>query len=109
VDLYEHQGKDLFARFEIPVPRGIVATSGEEAAQATKELGGRSVVKVQVAIGGRGKGGGVVVVDSPERAAAEADRMLRDGFKDMAVRPCRSPASSTPRSCSTARPAGTWR
>jgi succinyl-CoA synthetase beta subunit len=85
VDLYEHQGKELFARFEIPVPRGIVATSGEEAARATKELGGRSVVKVQVAIGGRGKGGGVVVVDSPERAAAEADRMLREGFKDMAV------------------------
>jgi succinyl-CoA synthetase beta subunit len=85
VDLYEHQGKELFARFEIPVPRGIVATSGEEAAQATKELGGRSVVKVQVAIGGRGKGGGVVVVDSPDRAAAEAERMLREGFKDMAV------------------------
>jgi succinyl-CoA synthetase beta subunit len=85
VDLYEHQGKELFARYEIPVPRGIVATSGEEAARATEELGGRSVVKVQVAIGGRGKGGGVVVVDSPERAAAEADRMLRDGFKDLPV------------------------
>jgi succinyl-CoA synthetase beta subunit len=85
VDLYEHQGKELFARYEIPVPRGIVATSGEEAARATEELGGRSVVKVQVAIGGRGKGGGVVVVDSPERAAAEADRMLREGFKDMPV------------------------
>jgi succinyl-CoA synthetase beta subunit len=85
VDLYEHQGKELFARFEIPVPRGIVATSGEEATQATKELGGRSVVKVQVAIGGRGKGGGVVVVDSPERAADEADRMLREGFRDMTV------------------------
>jgi succinyl-CoA synthetase beta subunit len=85
VDLYEHQGKELFARYDIPVPRGIVATSGEEAARATEELGGRSVVKVQVAIGGRGKGGGVVVVDSPERAAAEADRMLRDGFKDLPV------------------------
>ena len=85
MDLYEHQGKELFARYEIPVPNGMVATSGEEAASATKELGGRSVVKVQVAIGGRGKGGGVVVVDSPERAAAEADRMLGAGFKDMAV------------------------
>jgi succinyl-CoA synthetase beta subunit len=85
VDLYEHQGKELFARFEIPVPRGIVATSGEEAARATEELGGRSVVKVQVAIGGRGKGGGVVVADSSERAAAEADRMLREGFKGMRV------------------------
>ncbi len=85
MDLYEHQGKELFARYEIPVPRGIVATSREEAARATEELGGRSVVKVQVAIGGRGKGGGVVVVDAPERAATEADRMLRDGFKGMRV------------------------
>jgi succinyl-CoA synthetase beta subunit len=85
VDLYEHQGKDLFARVGIPVPRGIVATSGEEAAAATRELGGRSVVKIQVQIGGRGKGGGVVLVDSPERAAEEAERMLRDGFKQMPV------------------------
>ena len=85
MDLYEHQGKDLFAAHGIAVPRGIVATSAEEAAAATRELGGKSVVKVQVQVGGRGKGGGVVLVDSPERAAEEAGRMLRDGFKDMPV------------------------
>jgi succinyl-CoA synthetase beta subunit len=85
LDLYEHQGKELFARYGIEVPRGIVATSGSEAAGATRELGGGSVVKVQVQIGGRGKGGGVVLVDSPERAAEEAERLLRDGFKDMPV------------------------
>jgi succinyl-CoA synthetase beta subunit len=85
VDLYEHQGKDLFARVGIPVPRGIVTTSGDEAAAATRELGGRSVVKIQVQIGGRGKGGGVVLVDSPDRAAEEAERMLRDGFEGMTV------------------------
>jgi succinyl-CoA synthetase beta subunit len=85
MDLYEHQGKDLFATHAIAVPRGIVATSAEEAAAATRELGGKSVVKVQVQVGGRGKGGGVVLVDSPERAAEEAGRMLRDGFKDMPV------------------------
>jgi succinyl-CoA synthetase beta subunit len=85
VDLYEHQGKELFARFEIPVPKGIVATSPDEAARATEALGGRSVVKIQVQIGGRGKGGGVVLVDSPQRAAQESERMLRDGFKGMAV------------------------
>jgi len=85
VDLYEHQGKDVFRAHGIATPRGIVATTPEEAAEATRELGGRSVVKVQVQIGGRGKGGGVVLVDSPERAAEEAERMLRDGFKDMPV------------------------
>ena len=85
MDLYEHQGKDVFRAHDIPTPRGIVATTSEEAAAATIELGGRSVVKVQVQIGGRGKGGGVVLVDSPERAAEEAERMLRDGFQDMPV------------------------
>ena len=85
MDLYEHQGKELFARYEIPVPRGIVATTAEEAARATEELGGRSVVKIQVQVGGRGKGGGVSLVDSPRRAAEEAERMLRDGFKGMPV------------------------
>ena len=85
MDLYEHQGKELFARYDIPVPRGIVATTAEDAARATEELGGRSVVKIQVQVGGRGKGGGVVLVDSPRRAAEEAERMLRDGFKGMPV------------------------
>ena len=81
MDLYEHQGKELFRAQGIPTPRGIVATSAEEAADATRELGGRSVVKVQVQVGGRGKAGGVVVVDSPERAAEEAARMLGTDFK----------------------------
>ena len=85
MDLYEHQGKELFARYDIPVPRGIVATTAEDAARATEELGGRSVVKIQVQVGGRGKGGGVALVDSPQRAAEEAERMLRDGFKGMPV------------------------
>jgi succinyl-CoA synthetase beta subunit len=85
MDLYEHQGKDVFRAHGIATPDGFVATTAEEAASATRELGGRSVVKVQVQIGGRGKGGGVVLVDSPERAAEEAARMLRDGFKDMPV------------------------
>jgi succinyl-CoA synthetase beta subunit len=85
VDLYEHQGKELFARYDIPVPRGIVATTAEDAARATEELGGQSVVKIQVQVGGRGKGGGVALVDSPQRAAEEAERMLREGFKGMPV------------------------
>jgi succinyl-CoA synthetase beta subunit len=85
MDLYEHMGKDLFRAHGIAVPRGIVATSAAEAADATRELGGKSVVKVQVQVGGRGKGGGVALVDSPERAAEEAARMLGSDFKGHAV------------------------
>ena len=81
MDLYEYQGKELFRAQGIATPTGIVAHSGEEAADATRELGGKSVVKIQVQVGGRGKGGGVVVVDSPEHAAEEATRMLGSDFK----------------------------
>jgi len=81
MDLYEHMGKDLFRAHGIATPRGVVAATPDEAADATRELGGRSVVKVQVQVGGRGKGGGVVLVDSPERAAEEAARMLGSDFK----------------------------
>ncbi len=81
MDLYEHQGKELFRAHGIVTPRGIVAETAGQAADATRELGGRSVVKVQVQVGGRGKGGGVVLVDSPERAAEEAARMLESDFK----------------------------
>ena len=85
MDLYEHQGKDLFRAVGIPTPHGIVCDTAEAAADATRELGGRSVVKVQVQVGGRGKGGGVVLVDSPDRAADEAGRLLREGFGDRPV------------------------
>jgi succinyl-CoA synthetase beta subunit len=85
MDLYEHMGKDLFRAHGIPTPRGIVATTAPEAAEATRELGGRSVVKIQVQVGGRGKGGGVELCDTPEAAAAAAGRMLGTDFKGFAV------------------------
>ena len=85
MDLYEHMGKDLFRAQGIPTPRGIVATSADEAASATRDLGGRSVVKVQVQVGGRGKGGGVELCATPETAAAAAGRMLGTGFKGLPV------------------------
>jgi succinyl-CoA synthetase beta subunit len=85
MDLYEHMGKDLFRAQGIPTPEGRVCRGPDEAAEATRAFGGRSVVKVQVQAGGRGKGGGVVLVDSPERAAEEAGRLLRDGFEGHVV------------------------
>ena len=85
MDLYEHMGKDLFRAQGMQTPRGVVAFSGEDAAAASRELGGRSVVKIQVQVGGRGKGGGVELCDSPEAAAAAADRMIGTAFKGFAV------------------------
>jgi len=85
LDLYEHQGKDLFERHGILLPERAVASSPQEAAQAAERLGGDVAVKVQVQMGGRGKGGGVVLVHSPEDAEREAARMLQDGFKGVRV------------------------
>jgi len=85
MDLYEHQGKELLAKHGIPVPEGIVARTAEEARAATEQLGGKSVVKVQVQIGGRGKGGGIKIVSSADEAAEAAAVMLDGGFKGMKV------------------------
>ncbi|MEW6058606.1 MAG: ADP-forming succinate--CoA ligase subunit beta [Actinomycetota bacterium] len=85
MDLYEHQGKELFARHGIPVPRGIIARTREAARAATETLGGTSVVKAQVQVGGRGKGGGIVLADSPDEAETAAARMLEEGFQGRRV------------------------
>jgi succinyl-CoA synthetase beta subunit len=76
VDLYEYQGKQLFARFGIPVSEGRLATSPEEAGAAALELGGQVVVKAQVLTGGRGKAGGIKLADSPGEAEARAREIL---------------------------------
>jgi succinyl-CoA synthetase beta subunit len=76
VDLYEHQGKELFARYGIPAGEGRVATSVDEARAAASELGGKVVVKAQVLTGGRGKAGGIAVVEGPDAAAEAAERIL---------------------------------
>jgi len=81
VDLFEHQGKDLFAKHGIPLAEREVASTPQEAAEAAHRLGGHVAVKVQVQAGGRGKGGGVALVHSPQEAGDEARRMLEEGFK----------------------------
>lgn len=75
--LHEYQAKQLFADFSIPVPAGRMVESMQDAAAAAKSLGGeRWVVKVQVHAGGRGKAGGVQLVDSVEAVQQAADSML---------------------------------
>ncbi|MCF8062931.1 MAG: ADP-forming succinate--CoA ligase subunit beta [Deltaproteobacteria bacterium] len=75
--LHEHQAKALFRSFDIPVPEGRLVKTGEDALKAAHELKGPPwVVKAQVHAGGRGKGGGVRVVQSPEEAAEAAESIL---------------------------------
>ena len=67
--IHEYQAKELMARYGIPVPRGSMASTPEEARKVAEELGGKVVVKAQVHAGGRGKAGGVRVVEDPDAAA----------------------------------------
>jgi succinyl-CoA synthetase beta subunit len=75
--IHEYQGKELLKNYGVPVPRGIVATTPEEAEAAAQELGTDIVVvKAQIHAGGRGKGGGVKLAKSPEEAKQIASEML---------------------------------
>jgi len=76
VDLFEYQGKSLFARLGVPVPEGRVARTPAEARAAAEELGGTVVVKAQVQVGGRGKAGGIKVAPTPDEAEAHAGNIL---------------------------------
>jgi succinyl-CoA synthetase beta subunit len=77
VNIHEFQAKEILKRFGVAVPRGIVASTPEEAKAAAVELGGGvCVVKAQIHAGGRGKGGGVKVAKNAEEAAAKARDML---------------------------------
>jgi len=75
--IHEYQGKELLKKFNVPVPRGTVAHSPDEAYAAAKELASMPVVvKAQIHAGGRGKGGGVKLAKSPEEARELAGQML---------------------------------
>ena len=67
--IHEYQAKELLAKYGVPIPKGRVATTPEEAAEITTELGGKAIVKAQVHAGGRGKAGGIKVVSSAVEAA----------------------------------------
>lgn len=75
--IHEYQGKAILKEFGVPVPRGIVARTPDEAEGAARELGTDIVVvKAQIHAGGRGKGGGVKLAKSPAEARALAEQML---------------------------------
>ena len=74
--IHEYQAKEILAKHGIPVPAGSVASTPAEAAEAAREIGGKTVVKAQVHAGGRGRSGGIKVVSSPHEAAEAAEGML---------------------------------
>ena len=77
MNLHEYQAKQLFAEYGLPVSKGIAADTADEAAAATAEIGGEKwVVKAQVHAGGRGKAGGVKLVDSADEAKVFAKQWL---------------------------------
>ena len=77
MNLHEYQAKTLLASYGLPVQGGILAASGEEAAAAYDQLGGKfAVVKAQVHAGGRGKAGGVKVVKTREEAKEVASSLI---------------------------------
>lgn len=77
MNLHEYQSKALFHNYGLPVPNGLVAFSADEAVKAAEELkGDKVIVKAQVHAGGRGKAGGVKIVDNPKQAGEFAASML---------------------------------
>lgn len=85
MDLFEHQAKELFAQYGVPVPQGKVATTPSEARDIAAELTGRVVVKAQVKAGGRGKAGGVKVAGDSADAEAKAEDIIGMQIKGLTV------------------------
>jgi len=84
--LHEYQSKQIFAKYGIPIPKGRVAVTSGEAKQFAAELGGRTVVKAQVLVGGRGKAGGIRLAKSPSEAGDLATQIMAMKIKGLPVR-----------------------
>jgi succinyl-CoA synthetase beta subunit len=76
VKVHEFQAKQLLARYGVPVPKGGIATTPDEARGIAADLSGGSVVKAQIHAGGRGKGGGVKLAATPDEAKVMAEQIL---------------------------------
>jgi succinyl-CoA synthetase beta subunit len=74
--IHEYQAKQIMSEYGVPVPRGRVVSTPQEARQVAQELGAPVVVKAQIHAGGRGKGGGIRLADTPAQAEAAARQIL---------------------------------
>ena len=86
MNLHEYQGKELFARYGLPVLPGQVAATPEEARDIAAQIGGLVVIKAQVQAGGRGKAGGVKLAQTPDEAFEKARDILALTIKGLPVR-----------------------
>lgn len=84
--LHEYQSKQIFSRYGIPIPKGMVAETASEARLIAEELGGRVVIKSQVLVGGRGKAGGIKVANNSTEAELFAAQILSMEIKGLPVR-----------------------
>ena len=113
MDLFEYQGKQYFARYDIPVSPGDVAYTVDEAVAAAEGAGYPVVVKAQVQVGGRGKAGGIKLADNadevrstPATSSAWTSRATSSSACGSST-PATSRRSTTPRTRSTVRPRST--
>jgi succinyl-CoA synthetase beta subunit len=86
LDLFEYQARNIFEKYQVPVLKGLIADTPEQAQKAAEQIGGTVVVKAQVKIGGRGKAGGVKVAHSPEEAKQAAEKILGLDIKGHVVK-----------------------
>ena len=86
MDLFEYQARDIFEKYDVPVLKGLIADTPEQAQKAAEQIGGTVVVKAQVKIGGRGKAGGVKVAHSPQEAKEAAEKILGLDIKGHVVK-----------------------
>ena len=76
MNIHEYQAKEILDAYGIPVPRGRVALTSDQVERASKEMGGRCVLKAQIYAGGRGKAGGIKVAASSQEAFDAAKQIL---------------------------------
>ena len=84
--LHEYQSKRIFARYGVPIPRGDVASTPDDAYKIAARLGERVVVKAQVLVGGRGKAGGIKLANDATGAEAGAGQILGIDINGLKVR-----------------------
>jgi len=84
--IHEYQAKQIFAKYDIPLPAGEMATTPEEAREIATRIGKPVMVKAQVHVGGRGKAGGIKKADNPDEAFEKASEILGMKIKGLTVK-----------------------